>query len=303
MRSFARIVTFAFQGTFRNFWLSFVTTSVFLLTLLTVNSLIALNVLADGAVRSLESRVRIDVYLTSNASEDIIKSARGYLLGMPQVKTIDVIPEDEALAAFREKHHDDPQVLAALDEVGGNPIGNALRISANDAADFPYIIEALNSPEFSPYIKDSNFSDSTSAIEKLSEFTSRVRVAGLALAIFFAFISILIVLNTIRVAIYVHREEIGIMKLVGATDWFVRGPFLLEVVFFAAGATLLMAGATYLALSAAETQIAAFFVGVDVSVLDYFVQNGFAIFGLQFVALVVLGVATTWFAMRRYLRV
>lgn len=303
MRSFFRVIRFALQGTFRNFWLSFVTTSVFLLTLLTVNSLIALNVMADGAIASLEDRVRIDVYFTSNTSEDMLKSARGYLLGLTEIKTVDVVPEDEALAAFKEKHQDDPLVLAALDEVGGNPIGDALRISAHDAEDFPFIIEALNSPEYSPYIKDSNFSDSTVAIEKLSAFTERVRFGGYALAAFFAFISILIVLNTIRVALYVHREEIGIMKLVGATDWFVRGPFLIEVIFFALGATAVMAGITYATLAALEPHLITFFTGVDVALVDYFVAHGLVIFGGEFVALMLLGMGTTWFAMRRYLRV
>ncbi|KKW30192.1 MAG: hypothetical protein UY72_C0019G0009 [Candidatus Uhrbacteria bacterium GW2011_GWD2_52_7] len=304
MRSFFRVIRFALQGTFRNFWLSFVTTSVFLLTLLTVNSLIALNVMADGAIASLEDRVRIDVYFTSNTSEDMLKSARGYLLGLTQVKTVDEIPEEEALAAFKQEHQDDPLVLAALDEVGGNPIGNALRISAHNAEDFGFIIEVLNSsPEYSPYIKDSNFSDSTTAIETLSAFTERVRIGGYALAGFFAFISVLIVLNTIRVAIYVHREEIAIMKLVGATDWFVRGPFLIEATLFAFIATVVMAGVTYAALTAAEPHLMTFFTGVDVALVDYFVAHGAVIFGAQFVSLMLLGVLTTWFAMRRYLRV
>jgi len=303
MRSFLRIIRFALQGTFRNFWLSFVTTSVFILTLLTINSLIVLNVLADGAIGSLEDRVSIDVYFTSNTSDDMLKSARGYLLGLPQVKTVDTIPEDEALAAFRETHQDDPLVLAALDEVGSNPFGDALRIKANDSDDFPFIVEALNSPEYSPYIKDSNFSDSTAAIETLSLYTERVRLVGLFLAAFFAFISILIVLNTIRVAIYVHREEIGVMKLVGATDGFIRGPFVIETIFFAFGATVFMAGATYIGLVAVEPRLARFFVGIDVGLVDYFTSNGLAIFGGQFLALSVLGVLTTWLAMRRYLRI
>lgn len=303
MRSIARVITFAFHSTLRNFWLSFVTTSVFVLTLLTVNGLIVLNVIADGAVTSLEDRVRIDVYFTSNASDDVIKSARGYVLGLPQVKTVDVIPEEEALAAFREKHRDDPVILSALNEVDGNPIGNALRISANDANDFSYIIEALNSPEFAPYIKDSNYSDSTAAIASLSAFTERVRVVGLGLAIFFAFISVLIVLNTVRVAIYVHREEIAIMKLVGANDWFVRGPFIVEVMVFALAATSLMAAGTFIGLSAVEPSVRVFFTGVDVELFGYFVNHGFFIFGAEFIGLVLLGVATTWAAMRRYLRV
>ncbi len=304
MRTLIRIILFAVQSTFRNFWLSFVTTSVFVLTLLTVNTLITLNVLADGAIASLEDRVRVEVYFTSNASDEIVKAARGYVLGLGQVKTVDVVAADEALAAFREEHQDDPLVLAALDEVGGNPIGTSLRVSARAAEDFAFIIQALeSSPEFSSYIKDSNFSDSTSAIARLAAFTAKVRVVAIALALFFAFIAMLIVFNTIRVAIYVHRDEIGIMKLVGANDWFVRGPFVLEAVLYALGATVAMAGATFALLAAADPFVRDFFEGSVDSLVGYYAAHWLPIFGLQFLGLATLGVLTTWYAMRKHLRV
>lgn len=303
MRTLVRIVKFAIQSTFRNFWLSFVTTTVFVLTLLTINALVILNFLADGAIESLEDRVRVEVYFTSNASEDIIKSARGYLMSLSQVKTVDVVPAEEALAAFREEHKDSPLVLAALEEVDGNPIGDSLRISAQDADDFSFIVQALESPEFSPYIKDSNFSDSTAAIDRLASYTAKVRVLAIGLAVFFAFISTLIVFNTIRVAIYVHREEIGIMKLVGANDWFVRGPFVLETIMYALAATLVMAGATFGLLAAADPLIQSFFEGSVGSLVGYFTENGLVIFGVQFAGLALLGIVTTWFAIRKYLRV
>lgn len=303
MRSFFRIIRFALQSMLRNFWLSFVTMSVFLLTLLTVNSVIVLNVLANESVKSVESKVQVTVFFHDDVAEETVNGVRGYLLGLSQVKDVTYQSAEEALAAFREANKDEPVILAALDETDGNPLGQELKIRAYSADDFPFILDALETPEYAPYIKDKNYADYSAALTMLSNFSQKVRIGFLALALFFGFIAILIVFNTIRVAIYVHRDEIGVMKLVGANDWFVRGPFLLESVCYALGATLLMAGITFAALFATAPYVRRFFVGIDVDLVAYYSQNGAGLFGMQFVGLAILGLATTAFAMRRYLRV
>lgn len=303
MRSVTRLVKFAGQSILRNFWLSFVTTSVLVLTLLTVNMLIILNVLADATIGSIEDKVQVEVYFNQGTSEDIQKSVHGYLSALPQVKEVAVIPAEESLEAFKRLHADDPEILAALEEVGGNPIGDSLLISAHDPNDFEFILAALDSsPEYSPYIKEKNFADHQAVIERLSSFSDKVRWGGLGLAAFFVLISMLIVFNTIRVAIYVHRDEIAVMKLVGAQDWFVKGPFILEAIFYSAAATAIMAGVCVFVLKFLEPQIRSFFAGVDISLATYYWENAVLIFGGQFIALSVLSVITTQFAMRKYLK-
>ncbi len=303
MRSLLRIIRFGLQSILRNFWLSFVTVSVFCLTLLTVNAVIVLNVLAQASVQSVEERVQVTVYFTSDATEGMVKNVQAYLLGIPQVKEVSYITAEEALESFKARHAADPVILAALEEVDGNPLGQAIKIRAYNASDFAFIIEALNTPEYSPYIKEKNYNDYTSALEALSDFSTKVRLGFLVLAAFFGFIAMLIVFNTIRVAIYVHRDEIGIMKLVGATDWIVRGPFLFEAVFYAFVATAIMAGAMYGILNAANPYILQFFVGVDVDLIGYFSENALLIFGGQFLGLSLIGLGTTAVAMQKYLRV
>ena len=303
MRSVGRLLKFAGQSILRNFWLSFVTTSVLLLTLFTVNMLIVMNVLADATINSIEDKVQVEVYFNPGTSEDIQKSVHGYLSALPEVKDVAVIPAEDALEAFKTLHADDPEILAALEEVGGNPIGDSLLISAHNPDDFEFILAALDSsPEYAPYIKEKNFADHKAVIERLSGFSDQVRLGGLGLAGFFALISVLIVFNTIRVAIYVHRDEIAVMKLVGAQDWFVRGPFLLEAIFYSAAATAIMAGICVFVLKVLEPQIRSFFAGVDVSLATYYWENAILIFGAQFLALAALSMITTLFAMRKYLK-
>jgi cell division transport system permease protein len=303
MRSFFRIVRFGLQSILRNFWLSFVTVSVFCLTLLTVNAVIVLNVLAQASVQSVEERVQVTVYFTSDASEGMVKNVQAYLLGLSQVKEVSYVTAEEALESFKARHAADPVILAALEEVDGNPLGQAIKIRAYNANDFAFIIEALNTPEYSPYIKEKNYNDYTSALAALSDFSTKVRFGFLVLAAFFGFIAMLIVFNTIRVAIYVHRDEIGIMKLVGANDWIVRGPFLFETIFYAFVATAMMTGAMYGILGAANPYILQFFAGVDVDLVSYFAEHALPIFGGQFVGLSLIGLATTAVAMQKYLRV
>lgn len=303
MRSFFRVIRFAIQSMMRNFWLSFVTVSVFLLTLLTVNAVIILNVLADASVKSVESRVQVTVYFNQDASPETVKSVQGYLLGLSQIKEASYISADEALVAFKETHKSDPVILAALDEVDGNPLGQALKIRAYNAADFPFILQALETPEYTPFIKEKDYKDYTAAIATLSDFSEKVRLGFFGMAGFFGFIAMLIVFNTIRVAIYVHRDEIGIMKLVGANDWFVRGPFAVESIFYALLATALMAGIIAITLTFANPLIISFFNGVDVNLISYYTTNAIPLFLTQFGALAFLGLGTTAFAMRRYLRV
>lgn len=303
MRSFFRIIRFAMQSMMRNFWLSFVTVSVFVLTLMTVNSVIILNVLANASVKSVEGRVQVTVYFTSDSTADTVKNVQSYLLGLSQVREVSYVTAEEAILAFKATHRNDPVILAALEEVDGNPLGQALKIRAYNAGDFPFILEALETPEYKSYIKEKNYDNYESALRVLSDFSEKVRLGFLILALFFGFIAILIVFNTIRVAIYVHRDEIGIMKLVGANDWFVRGPFLFESIFYALIATGIMAGIIAGTLSFANPYIIAFFQGVDVDLVAYYATNAVPMFGAQFGILAILGLGTTAFAMRRYLRV
>lgn len=302
MRAFFRMLTFAFQGIFRNFWLSFVTTSVLFLTLITINAVLILNVLANASIRAIEDRVQVELYFVPGTSEDIVKSVRGYLIGLPQVKDVNTVSADEALESFKERHANDAEILAALDEVQGNPFGYALRVQAENPEDFPFILEAVDSPEFSEYIKDKDYADYQNVIDRLSVFTERIRLGGIVLAAFFGLISILIVFNTIRVAIYTHRDEIAVMKLVGAKDWFIRAPFLLEAVLYAFAATIAMIVVLILVLLSLEPLVTRFFSGVEVNLSQFYFENAVVLFFAQWVGLSLLGTLTTVGAVRKFLK-
>jgi cell division transport system permease protein len=301
--STTRMMKFALQNFFRNFWLSFITMTIFLLTLITVNTVLIMNVVADTALESVEQKVEVSVYFTPEASEDLVKSVQGYLLGLSQVRDVMFTQADDALAAFKEQNADNPVILESLEEVEGNPIGHALIISAHSPEDFPFILEAVDTPEYAPFVKEKDFTDYETVIANINALSAKIRIGGVILASFFGLVAILIIFNTIRVAIYVHRDEIGIMKLVGANDWFVRGPFLLEALLYSFIATIIIIVLIFGGMNVLDPWIAGYFGDVDISLRNYFFENGLLIFGIEFLVLSLLSLLTTAFAMRRYLRV
>lgn len=302
MTTALRAVRFALKNIWRNGWLSLMSVSMLALTLVTVNLVFALQRVASHAIAFAEDRIEVSVYFYPSTSPERLAGAAGYLRGLPQVRDVLTVSAEEALERFRARHAADEAVLASLGEVGGNPFGPTLVVKARGAEDFPFILDALDNPQFRDDIREKDFSSFEDVIERIRSATLRIRWFGIGLSATFLLIAAIIVFNTVRVAIFIHREEIGIMKLVGATDAFVRAPFLIESTLYAACAVALAAAVVLPAAAALDPSLSAFFGGDAVDLFGYFTQNAARIFGIQFLALALINVCATFAAMRRYLR-
>ncbi len=268
-----------------------------------VNVLVTLNVLTQTAVESVEDRIDVSIYFKQGTPEKTILEAQDYLLGLSQVADVDYVSSENAYTRFSDRHRNDASILSALDTVETNPFGGSLIIRAESPDDFEFILEALNNPTFGEEIQRQDFDDHEKIIERINGLTYRVRGLALVVGGIFVIIAVLIVFNSIRVAIYTHREEIGIMKLVGASNGFIRMPFILEAVFFSFIATATMAGVLVPLAQVVEPQLNSFFDGREVGLLAYYTANWWIIFGAQFGALVILSVLSAMVAMSRYLKV
>lgn len=298
----ARVIKFAFQNFWRNIWFSVLTVTILVLTLLTVNILIVLNVLGKAAVRSVENRIDITVSVETGTAPEIVNEIQSYLSSLAQVAEVSVIEPEEALVAFKERHANDPQILESLEEVSENPFGATLVVRARSTTDYQFILEALEHPTYARFIEEKYFTDHETIIARITRIADRLRTFGIWLAGVFAAIAILIIMNTIRVAIYTYREEIGIMKLVGASNWFVRLPFLLESVIYSVVAVLVTMALVFPLVRVVEPYLQTFFEGTPVELTSFFATNILFVFGYQLLALVVLTIFSSSIAVGRYLK-
>lgn len=299
----SRTSKFAVQHFWRNLWISAITIFILTLTLFIVSLVASLNLLASQAIRAVEEKIDIDLYFKQGTEENDILQAKIYLESLDEVKTVRYISKDEALNNFKEEHQDDPDIQAALTELDGNPLPSTLSVQAEELNEYQDIIKDFESSEYNSLVEDKNFSDHQAVIDRLSNITKRIYQGGIIVSAIFILISVIMLYNTIRVAIYSHREELAIMKLVGATNWFVRAPFIFEGVLYAFFASLLASAILSLVVFSAAPFVNSFFAGYNFSLTVFFMQNFWLIALGQFVVSLLLAVGSTMLSLGRYLKV
>lgn len=301
--SFARVSRLALQQFHRNLWLSIATITLLVLPLLTVNLVIGLGVLGRAAKDAVQNKIDVSVYFKTTVQDTSVQEIQTSLRALPEVKEVAFIQKAEALVRFKERHKNDPVILESLEQVGENPFGATLAIKAHDPEQYQRVLAFLEDPKFAELIEEKNFEDHRAVIGKINALLRSVRSFGLAVAAIFGAIGVLIVINTVRVAVYTHRNEIRVMRLVGAGNWFIRGPFLFEAFFFSLTATVFTAVIVYPGLNFIQPYLNNLFSGVDVSLVSYFNRNFLTIFGGEFLVVFLVTSISSFFAVRRYLKV
>jgi len=298
-----RVIKFSSQDFWRNFWLSAATILVLVLTLVSINFLITLNLLTETAVAEVQDKIDVSIYFKQGVAESEIGNVKSYLLSLSQVKDVEYVSPEQALAEFQKKHKDSQVIQESLEEVGENPLGATLIVKANNPADYPEILQVFDGPQYDSIIQEKSFEDHEAVIKKIDSISEKAKTTGLGIAGLFAIIAVLIGFNTVRMTIYTHREEIGVMKLVGAANWFVRAPYLASGIFYGIFSVLLSILVTFPLIGFAEPYLAGFFGGSGFNLLGHFSQNFLQIFGWQFVGVVLLNFVTSSLAVGRYLKV
>lgn len=303
--SIKRIVRSGFVGFWRNAFVSLSAIFVITITLTVVGSMILLGQLLDVTLSQIQEKVDINVYMVTDASEDQIFELKASLEALPDVEEVVYTSREASLEQFRERHSDDELTIQALEELGENPLGAALSIRAKETSQYESIAEFLEeersteSPD-APLIDRVNFNQNKAAIDKLTAVSESMKRASAITMSILILSSILIAFNTIRLTIYTSREEIGVMRLVGASNMFIRGPFILQGVMYGLIAGILTLLILYPAVLWIGPKTEAFFL---FNIFDYFVSH----FGYLFLVLVgsgiILGMVSSALAITRYLRV
>lgn len=301
--SFFRALKFAFQDFWRNIWLSVVTITVLVLALLSVNILISLNAVSATVVNSIKEKVDVSVFFKPETPQATVDNFQEKIRQLPEVKETVFVARDQALQAFKEKHADDPAIMDALAEVEKNPLLDALIIKAQNTEDYKKILSVLSLSENQEIIKYQNYTDHEKIISRVAMISDKVEKFSLALTIVFAVIAILIVFNAIRVTIYTHREEIAVMRLVGASNSFIRAPYIVEGVLYSIFAVLISILLLYGIFSAAGPYIGDFLETYNFSLIDYYQSNFLVIFCSQLAAVIALNVVSSGIAVGKYLKI
>ncbi|MBU0647339.1 permease-like cell division protein FtsX [Patescibacteria group bacterium] len=300
--SFFRVIKFSLQDISRNIWLSLVTIIIIILALVSINLLLVVKVISSTAIDAVKEKIDISLYLKSEAEESKILALKAKVSNLVQVEDVKYVPKQIALESFKQKHKDNPEILQALIELGKNPLSPSLVIKPKDVNQYDELIANLNKID-DDIIESRNFDDRKVVLEKINSITNKVSEVGMFISIIFVFITLLVVYNAIRVTIYTHRTEIGIMKLVGASNWFIRAPYLVSSLAY----TLIGISATvvifYLFLSLLQPYLEAFFIGYNFNIITYFNSHFLLIFGSEFLVATLINFFASLVAVNKYSKV
>lgn len=311
-----RITRTGFVSFWRNGFLSFAAIVVLTLSLCSFGVMLFGSAFGNALIADVKDKIDINVYFALSAQEPDILALQKEINSLPEVASTTYVSSDAALAAFQTKWQDNSLIMQGLQEVGSNPFPASINIKAKEPGEYGGIanfLENKNPTDGSgtPIIDKVNYEENKVIIDRLGRIIPAVEKAGSILALVLVIVAIVIVFNTIRLIIFTAREEISVMKLVGASNVYVRGPFVVSGIMYGIASglfTLLLMGVVsrwldVFIIRVTGVQIAADFAPIVNISWNYFSQNFGQIFILIMGAGIILGGVSSYVAARRYLRV
>lgn len=302
---FARIIKFAWQGFFRNIWLSLVTIIIIVLSLVSVSVFLLSNIMAEHILTVVQDKTEVYIDLTKEATAEQAQFLVDQLNSLAAVKEAVFITPAEALENFKVRHQNDPLMIESLAALETNPFTGSIKLKIEQLDDFPAILNELSKEEYTKFLEvdDQEFIQSKLLVEKISEYSTKIQDTWKIISLIFIIISLLVVYNTIQINIYTQREEIGIMKLVGASNSFIRSPFLFEGMLYSLIGLIILLAIIYPALIFIQPYLDSFFQDYTLNMVETLNQQWFRFFGIQILVAVLITVVSSYLATRKYLRV
>ncbi len=305
LTSFRRVMRAGFVGFWRSAYVSLASVFVITVALFVICSTMLLEQLLTASLQNIQSKVDINVYFVTTASETDIMALKTAVEALPDVAEVTYTSREQALAEYREDNKNDEVAMQALEELGENPLGATIAIRAHETSQYENIARFLDEQKAdeqpqSPVIDEVNYVDNKDSIARLTDIIQAVEKASFITMVVLIVAAVLITFNTIRLAIYTAREEIAVMRLVGASNSFIRGPFMLQGVMYGVISGIIALSIMYPIVIWIGPATAEFF---EFDLYVYFVSN-FAHIFLVIVGIgVALGLVSSVLAITRYLRV
>jgi cell division transport system permease protein len=303
--SLRRIVRSGFIGFWRSAYVSLASIFVITVALFVIGTTMLLDQLLTASLTNIQSKVDINVYFVTTADETAINALKTKVEALPDVAEVRYTSREDALTEYRLKNQNDSVAMQALEELGENPLGATIAIRAKNTSQYESIASFLDEQKAmetteTALIDEVNYANNKESIETLTKIVNAVERATSITMVVLIIAAILITFNTIRLAIYTAREEISVMRLVGASNAFIRGPFMLQGVMYGVISGILALAILYPIMIWIGPATAEFF---EFDLYVYFVNN----FGTLFLTIVGIGVGlgliSSILAITRYLRV
>lgn len=298
-----RILQAGSRNFMRNLWLSTAATAVMTVTLAVVLFSYVSNSALTSTIKNVTDKIDVSIFLKDSATPDQINTLKATLSSDPNVQSISFKTKLDALAEYRKQHAGDPIQLNAINETD-NPLPASIQIKAKDPKKLDSIIAIVNQPAnkelLDPEAPPTYTGNRKDTIDRIVRFSNFFTSTGLVMSIIFLIISTLIIFNTIRMAIFTRRDEIEIMKLVGATKWFIRGPFLFEAALYGIIAAIIASTLTYAILLTGGPKLSGY-INVQ-GIIELFRNYPLLVIGGEMLIGMIIGIFSSLLAMGRYLK-
>jgi cell division transport system permease protein len=290
-----------FKNLVRSFWISATAITVLTVSLSSVAFVASLSTVVGFTLRQFDNQISVLAYFRDDVEQSTIDTTIKEIKSTPDVKSIKLVTKEEAKKELANSEAGKKTLETIKENNGGNPLLNYLNISPNNTESYSKIIDTLNSDRYKS-LWDGQIENKKDFINNLQKIYRWTNIGGFALVIIFALVSILVMANILRITIYGRKDEIEIMRLVGGTNGYIRGPFIFE-------------GALYNII--ASLIVIVIFVP-SISLLIPWIENYLKISTSQYTSALILqmylsvagtivlgmlvGVITAYFATKRYLK-
>lgn len=302
MNSLTRIIKSGFISFYRNGWLSVAATGIVTFALVLVSTFVLLLLLGSSVIKNIQQKIDVEVYFKDEAKVADIVTIKDQLTQNPNAQSVRIISKKEALEIYKGQNERNQKLLDQISEEE-NPLPASIQVKAKNPDDLEAFNQTLESDFAAPLIESRSDKENRDIIQRLQRIVSFIRSLGLFISLVVLTFAVLVVFNTIRITIFSRREEIEIMRLVGASNWYIRGPFIIEGIFYGVIATAIAMLIVYLVVLAFGPALSSYLRDINEDVPAYFRANFGIILGVQLLTGIGVGVISSLIAIRRHLKV
>lgn len=296
-----RIIYFGWKNFSRNIGFSVAAVLILVMFISLLTFLYFFQNASQFLIKEVREKVDVSVYFEDEASEEEILKISKDLVAFPEIQETKYVSKDRALEKFTERHKDDPSLMESLDMLGVNPFLAYLNITALDSSHYEPLVSYLEQEKFKALISKVDYYQKKPILEKLVSISVQVNKFGIIFSIILATLALVIVFSQIQLSLNSSRREISTMRMVGASNFFIRGPFIIHgwlIGFFAGAISFLI---FYFILSFSNPWIEAALPGIGL--FEFFISNSFIILFIQMAIGIGLGILASSLAIKKYLKV